>query len=175
MYGLTKTNMNGKLEINYFANILRRNIVNTYILSEKLLDSWLGITATVSNDRLVEGLTFNEAFVCNIISKTINGENIIASKLCEKTGIQKSQMNKILNSLEKKKLIVKERSSIDKRNINIKLNLENISIYDKAHKKSISVVKGIIDEIGVNKTLDLINLINEVNYCFKKRESSKNI
>ena len=40
----------------------------TIDLCENLLSSWLAVTASVRNERMVHFLTFQEVFICNILS-----------------------------------------------------------------------------------------------------------
>ena len=34
---------------------------------ERLLSAWLTLSSTLWNERIVTGMTFNEAFVCNLL------------------------------------------------------------------------------------------------------------
>ena len=34
---------------------------------ERLLSAWLTLSSTLWNERIVTGMTFNEAFVCNLV------------------------------------------------------------------------------------------------------------
>ncbi len=97
-------------------------------LSEQLLESWLDISAIIRNDRIVNGLTFNETFICNILLRQKKKDDKIyltAMDLCASTGILKSQMNRCLTSLEEKGLIERIRSEEDKRKVYIKFREEN--------------------------------------------------
>ena len=89
-------------------------------LEEKLLDAWLDVSAVIRNDRFVNGLTFNETFICNLLLRQKRKDPSVyltAADLCEMTGILKSQMNRCLTSLEKKGMIERIRSEEDKRKI----------------------------------------------------------
>ena len=92
-------------------------------LCENLLSSWLAVTASVRNERMVRSLTFQEVFICNILShaQKNNVKEITASVIVEQTGILKSQVNKILDTMEQKELIERLRSPHDKRYILIQL------------------------------------------------------
>ena len=61
-------------------------------LSEELLTAWLRLTGAINNQRLVDGLSFNEAVVCGLLEREgRRGGFLTASELCAKTGILKSQ------------------------------------------------------------------------------------
>ena len=96
-------------------------------LNEMLLDVWLQLCSIINNDRMVQILPFNEAFVCNLLNRerALHPSNYLTdTDLCRKTGLYKSQMNAILTSLEAKNLICRVRSTQDKRKIFITLAAE---------------------------------------------------
>ena len=80
-------------------------------LSEELLTAWLRLTSAIDNQRLVYGLSFNEAVVCSLLEReSRRGGFLTASTLCARTGILKSQMNAILRSLESRGVISRQQS-----------------------------------------------------------------
>lgn len=73
-------------------------------LHESLLNSWLRLSTSINNARLVSEMTYNESLICNILynqSKTVN-KYLTATDLCRMTNMLKSQMNRTLTQLEKK-------------------------------------------------------------------------
>lgn len=124
-------------------------------LDERLLSAWLQLSILISNERVVEDMPFKEALICNILSK--EGENrLTATDLCEKTKTLKSQMNRVLNSMEEKGLIYRERSTEDKRQVYVRLNWEQSAAYQKEHKKNLQLVNAIIDKLGKEKAESMI-------------------
>lgn len=104
---------------------------------EELLNAWLYMSANVWNRRIVQKLSFNEAFVCNLLyrkNQNTRGEKVTATYLCKETKLLKSQMNKILNKLEKEGIISRERSSLDKRQVHIFLTEKGQTIYQEEHE-----------------------------------------
>ena len=124
-------------------------------LDEKLLSAWLQLSILISNDRVVADMPFKEALVCNILSKE-DGSRLTATDLCEKTKTLKSQMNRVLNSMEEKGLICRERSTEDKRQVYVKLNWEQSEAYQKEHSKNLQLVNAIIDKLGKEKAKSII-------------------
>ena len=85
-------------------------------LSEEVIAAWMQLIAAVENRRVVSGLSFNEALVCNLLARRREeGGCLTASELCVKTRILKSQMNAILRSLEDKGVITRTPSPADRR------------------------------------------------------------
>lgn len=140
-------------------------------LSEQLLEVWLDISAVLRNDRLVNGLTFNETFICNILLRQKKKDPDIyltAMDLCASTGILKSQMNRCLTSLEEKEMIERIRSEEDKRKIYIKFREEHDKLYREEHQHSLGITEKLIQEMGEEKVRQMIGLLNEVIPALKK-------
>ena len=97
------------------------------LAGERLLGSWLNLSSTVWNRRRVSGMTFNEVLVCGLLKRRMDTEPdkfYIATELCAETGLFKSQMNKLINSMEEKGLVTRLRSEKDRRFVYIKLTGE---------------------------------------------------
>ena len=127
-------------------------------LCENLLSSWLAVTASVRNERMVHSLTFQEVFICNILShaQKNNVEEITASVIVEQTGILKSQVNKILDTMEQKKLIERLRSPHDKRYILIRLTDLGQTQYQQEHIHILGIMEQLILQLGPDETNHLI-------------------
>ena len=48
---------------------------------ERLLSAWLTLSSTLWNERIVTGMTFNEAFVCNLLSRQDAAQPLTATDL----------------------------------------------------------------------------------------------
>lgn len=125
---------------------------------EALLRAWLGLTAAICNRRMVSGLTFNEAVVCNHLR--YQQENhpdtpLTATDLCEKTSLLKSQMNGVLASLEKQGYLTRSRSSRDRRQVFLTLTEAGDRAYQKAHKQASDLLQEFVSKIGVKTADDL--------------------
>ena len=80
---------------------------------DKLLDAWLSLTSTLWNTRIVQSMTFNEAHVMGLLLRfSTPSDPLTATDLIRRTHMLKSQMNKILTTLETKGFIVRLRSGI---------------------------------------------------------------
>ena len=75
------------------------------ISSEDVLNAWLRLTTTVNNVRLAGELPYYELLICGILyrnQKSGAPGSLTATELCGETRMLKSQMNRTLNSMEKK-------------------------------------------------------------------------
>ena len=137
--------------------------------NEELLSAWLRISNTICNERIVTHLPYNEALVCNILyNQRMDHPDVYltATDLCEKTRLIKSLMNRTLNNLEEKGLIIKKRSEKDRRSVFVIFNEKNIYQYEKGHNEVLQVVDDIIEKIenkiGIKKTKEIVNVLNTI-------------
>lgn len=140
-------------------------------LNEVLLGAWLKISTAINNSRLVSAMSYNESLICNILYRnaTENPDNALtATDLCEETKILKSQMNRILTQLEEKSLITRERSAEDKRKIFVRLSTEQSNAYLKQHEEILKLLDGIIDKLGKEKTLEVVETLNIISDVAKE-------
>lgn len=144
-------------------------------LSEELLDGWLSMSMSIWNERLVSAMTYNESMVCNLLYKQPPGDRyrLTATDLCNKLHIRKSQMNVILNSLEKRGIILRSRSSEDKRNVYIELTGEGRRVYQEAHEEILNLPRELIDHLGEEKTRTFAATMKEVAACFDEMMERK--
>lgn len=70
-------------------------------INEKILSSWLKMILAVDSERVASKLSYNESVICNVLY-TNKDEEMTATELCSITNMQKSLMNRTLNSLELK-------------------------------------------------------------------------
>lgn len=134
-------------------------------LNEVLLGAWLKISTAINNSRLVSEMSYNESLICNILYRNITEcpeKNLTATDLCSETKILKSQMNRILTQLEEKNLITRERSPQDKRKVFVRLTSEQSNAYLKQHEQILKLLDDIIDKLGEEKTLEIINTLNRI-------------
>jgi DNA-binding MarR family transcriptional regulator len=137
-------------------------------LSEELLEGWLRLSMSIWNKRLVTAMTYNESLVCNLLCKQqqTGGGLLTPTDLCSGLQIRKSQMNVILNSLEKKAWITRSRSDEDKRNVYVGLTEEGLRIYQEAHRKILELPGELISHLGEEKIQTFAATMQEVAACF---------
>ena len=128
-------------------------------IKEKALDAWLQLLTAVNTERIVTSMTFNEAVVCNILSR--NKEHIFtATELCNKLKMQKSLMNRTLTNMEDKGWISRIRSTLDKRQVFVKWNEQANAIYEKEHEAVLNLVDRILSKVGYEKANEVIQMFS---------------
>ena len=132
------------------------------MLNDELLSVWLQLTNVIDNERLVEGMPFNEALVCGLLS----GGCRTASELCAETRILKSQMNAILRSLEGKGVIARERSQTDRRQVELRLLPAGLERYRASHRQALDTVDRLISGMGEDAARQLLPLLRRAADAF---------
>lgn len=128
---------------------------------DKLLDAWLNLTSTLWNTRLVVSMPYNEAHVLSLLLRHC-GEPMTATDLIHRTHLLKSQMNKLLTSLEGKGFITRIRATEDKRRIEIRITPEGIVAYREEHKRVDAILLRLADRIGTQRALQLADDLNGI-------------
>ena len=130
---------------------------------DKLLDAWLSLTSTLWNTRIVQSMTFNEAHVMGLLLRfSTPSDPLTATDLFRRTHMLKSQMNKILTTLETKGFIVRLRSGSDRRMAYIQLTEEGKTAFLAEHTGVESLLRELIDRIGRDRALRIADDLSEV-------------
>lgn len=130
-------------------------------INEELLYSWLRLTTTISNDRLVSELPFNESLICHVL---LHHGNIGMSptELCQETKMVKSLMNRTLNSLEEKGMIKRSRREENKRWVKILLDESKLDKYHCQHERIISLIDAVMNQYGKDKAAEVVNMMTKI-------------
>ena len=134
-------------------------------MNEKLLDAWLRMTTVIVNERVTSDMPYNESVICNILYKNQRmdpTQAVTATDLCRKLRMQKSQMNRTLSDMEEKRIISRQRSEIDKRQVLVKLNMEQLEIYQRQHEKILALIDRLLEKIGSEKGEMIVDLFTQV-------------
>lgn len=130
---------------------------------EQLLNTWLNLTSTLWNTRLVSSLPYNEAHVMGILLRDGTPQSpLTATDLIRRTRLLKSQMNKVLTRLEARGYITRTRSSQDKRMIHVQLTEEGTAAYLQEHKGVKAILEALIAQIGIDRALSVASDLSEI-------------
>ena len=133
--------------------------------NEALLGAWLRLSTSINNSRLVTDMPYNESLICNVLYRndlSRPSTKLTATELCAETKILKSQMNRILEQMEEKHLIFRERSPQDKRKVYIRLNHSPDSAYFKQHEKILAIMDFVIEKLGEGKSRIVVRTLNDI-------------
>lgn len=127
----------------------------------RLLDAWLNLTSTLWNTRLVTSMTYNEAHVLGLLLQH-QDEPMTATGLIARTHLLKSQMNKLLTSLEGKGFITRARALEDRRRVEIRLTPEGEAAYREEHSDVDAILARLLERIGEERALHIAGEIEAV-------------
>lgn len=131
-------------------------------LPEKMLGAYLGLSTSLWNRRITITMPFNEALVCYYIkmARDRGQAQVTATWLCERTQIAKSQMNRILNGLEEKHILRRDRSAGDKRQVLLCLDPAGETLFLEEHDRSIRLVQKLQEKFGLQRSRELTDLLS---------------
>ena len=130
---------------------------------DKLLDAWLSLTSTLWNTRIVKSMTYNEAHVMGILLRHSTPEEpLTATDLIRRTHLLKSQMNKILSTLESKGHILRLRAKSDRRMAHVLLTDEGKAAYLAEHAGVEEILEKLIDRLGAPRAIQIAGELNDV-------------
>lgn len=131
--------------------------------NEELLKVWLRVSVGINNEKVVSDLPYNESLICNLLYCSMleqPQQELTATDLCRKIRMQKSQMNRTLNSMEEKGLILRERSSLDRRQVFVRLNPDKLGVYQAQHQKILDIIDAIVEKVGVDTADEAVRILN---------------
>ncbi len=131
------------------------------VSSDDVLNAWLRLTTTVNNVRMAGELPYNELLICGILyrnQKSSAPAYLTATDLCGETRMLKSQMNRTLNSMEKKGLIFRTRSEQDRRQVHITFNMDQAEVYEREHDRILGYVEVLLNKVGRQRAEEIIGL-----------------
>lgn len=131
---------------------------------EALLQAWIEMSLMVRGNRLVSGLSFNEIVICRILHQRQlqGGTPVTATELCKKMQLLKSQINKILTSMEHSGMIERVRSQSDRRRIEIRLMPKALETYQASHEGIMDIMNYVCSRLGEENAQQLTRLLQEV-------------
>ncbi len=97
---------------------------------------------------------------------------VISQDLSNALNVSTARMAKILNSMEKKGLIIKSHSKTDARKTVVVLTKKGESYLEKCKDTIINIVMEIIDRVGYDTLLELINISYQIKLAMSEIDLS---
>lgn len=140
------------------------NGYSSFAAQEELLQAWIDMSLLVRGNRLVTGFSFNEIVICRILYLRMQegGDPVTATELCTRMSLLKSQINKLLTSMESNGWIERVRSESDRRRIEIRLCEKGLQDYQKEHERILRIATHVHKRLGTQKSQELSRLMNEM-------------
>lgn len=129
-------------------------MIDELYAGDKLLDAWLNLTSTLWNRRLVSSLTYHEAHIMGLLLRRKDDATPpTATDLIARTHLLKSQMNKVLTTLERKGYLTRTRSQSDRRLFYLRLTPEGETAYRQEHQNIERILSRLIEQLGTERAL----------------------
>ena len=130
---------------------------------EELLNAWMGMSISIKGNRILKDLSFNEMVICRLLYRAEQeGREVTATDICSHARLLKSQVNKLLDGMEKRGLIYKHRDSVDRRRVFIRMNEDKKAIYLAEHEHVMAIIEKICEKMSAQETEVLIEKMEKV-------------
>ena len=127
---------------------------------ERLLRAWVKLSGMVKNNRITKELPYNEAIVLLLLADGAGAVSL--QEIIRETGMLKSQVNRTVNSLEAKGLLVRCPGETDKRTQVVRCVEEQMETFRQVHQSSMGVAKEIMEIIGEEDTDAFIRIVQKL-------------
>ena len=126
-----------------------------------LLEAWMRMSICIRGNRILADMSLNEMLVCNqLYAHRDDPEALTASTLGRYTRLLKSQINKILSTMEQKGIIERVPSQQDRRKAYIHLREDAVGRYLQEHERVMALMDRIVQDMGPENARMLTQLIH---------------
>ncbi|HNZ40992.1 MAG TPA: MarR family transcriptional regulator [Clostridia bacterium] len=141
-------------------------------LNEALLNAIHRFTVTLRRKRISADIIFHEFLLLRKIQRIQSEKNdpVYPSDLSDKLNLSKSYITAVLNSLEKKELIVRTLDTADRRRLPVRITDKGRQIFDNMAAKELEQTDILVSGLTREKTLNLISLLNQASDILDKGE-----
>ena len=139
--------------------------MNNNLLEEKLLLAWVKLTGMIKNGRITKGLAYNEAIVMLLLYNRYQTDSvglISMKEIATETKMLKSLVNRTVNSLEEKGLLVRCTGEDDKRITYVRCIKEKLDTFLLVHNNSLALVQNLVDIIGTEDAEAFIRITQKI-------------
>lgn len=99
-------------------------------------------------------------------------DGVKVSELSSKMHVTSPSITQLVTSLEERGLVERNMDKEDRRSVKVSLTVKGIEITEKAEENLMSVLTGLVDHLGPEKSLTLTELLNDV-FTYFDKESIK--
>lgn len=134
-------------------------------LNERIVLSWVQLSAILKSSRITQGMPYNEAIVMLLLYheyKSTGNARLPLSTVIAKTKMLKSLANRTINSLETKGFLIKAENPEDKRAIDLVAIPERAELFMDVHKRSLLIADEIRNAIGNEDAETFIRIVNKI-------------
>ena len=136
-------------------------------LGEELIFAWVRLTALLKNNRITDGLMYNEAIVMLLVYNEYRkgADGLAFSEIVAQTRMLKSLANRTVTALESKGLVERTGGARDKRAVFVRLVPERADEFLKVHRRSLALAEKVCDVIGREDAEAFVRLTGKIAAC----------
>ena len=140
-----------------------KNARNDTTYGEQLYNILFQIMGNKKNASLIESLRGENAVLTYLVH---HSTEIHPSELAEKLSLVPGRMTDILNTLEKKRMIRREKDPEDRRRVLVMITPKGIRNVTERREQIRMQYSGLYEALGLEDTVKLIELLGKVNQYF---------
>ena len=132
---------------------------------ELLLEAWVNLSSILKNNRITRGLMYNESIIMLMAYRKYQhseDHKLAIKEIIQVTNMQKSLVNRTVNSLVEKNLLERCSKEGDKRIQYVRCVEANLDTFLMVHKESLEIVKAIVSIIGEEDTDTFISIVKKL-------------
>ncbi|WP_433943804.1 MarR family winged helix-turn-helix transcriptional regulator [Paenibacillus sp. SN-8-1] len=115
------------------------------------------------------GITESKLDVLLLLKLHKDREFIAPSSIADRLGIRRASVTALLDWLEKRNLILREQSDLDRRRVQVKITAEGLELLDKVLPSLWSVCSSIMNELDHEETELMNKILAKLNAGIEKR------
>ena len=138
-----------------------------------LLSTMYRAGSVFRDPHLLCGMSYPELFACHLVRVNDQMNKPTRAKdLAITLEVSKPAVSKLLNTMEDKDLIRRERRDNDRKSVYLALTDKSIALLEEQKATASVVTKKIFAEMGMDKAKELLENMNLFYECYKKVEAT---
>ncbi len=145
----------------------------THLLIKRYSDVYLFATKRIDNlikERLLEDLSLEQF---SVLRHIYLNKSIRSSELAELCCVNKSAISLKVDKLFNKNLIIKNRDSIDRRNVDLSLSDQGMTIYHQVVNEIEQFVEPLLDELTSEELNSFLNVYEKISQIIQRKETEE--
>lgn len=126
-----------------------------------LIQAWVQLSGILKNSRFTKELPYNEAIVMLQLYESCD-QPISIKEITAKTRMLKSQVNRTINSLQEKGLLIRCQVVGDRRVGYVQAVKERLDVFLQVHASSMEIAKKISEIIGPDDTNHFVRIVGKL-------------
>jgi DNA-binding MarR family transcriptional regulator len=139
-------------------------------IAKNLMSTFQQFRHVMKNPKNIEGLKQNEmGLLFHIRFDCSEGsEGATISELSSTLHVTSPSITQLVTSLEEQGLVIRKMDKDDRRSVKVSLTAKGNEITQKAEEQATSILTGLVEHLGAEKSVELTKILDEVLLYFAK-------